>query len=93
MRPAAYDDQVIDCFNVGQAGDAFDLVRHAILLFEVMALMRLWDDTEDDVQSILTLVSGFGIGHSRYPSGYEPARDRVGTLNITFNRELSRVLM
>ena len=55
MRPAAYDGQLIDCFNVGQAGGAFDLVRHAILYFQVMALMRLWDDTGDDVRSILTL--------------------------------------
>jgi hypothetical protein len=55
LRPAASDNELIGCFNIGFAGDAFDLVRHSILFFQVMALTRLWDDTEHDVRSILTL--------------------------------------
>jgi PadR family transcriptional regulator PadR len=55
FRPAASDNQLIGCFNVGYAADAFNLVRHSLLFQQAMALMRLWDDTGKDVHSILTL--------------------------------------
>lgn len=45
FRPAASDNELIECFNIGFAGDAFNLVRHSLLFFQAMALMRLWDDT------------------------------------------------
>jgi hypothetical protein len=43
MRPAACDEQLINCFNIGFGGRAFDLIRHSLLFFQTMALMRLWD--------------------------------------------------
>jgi hypothetical protein len=54
FRPAASDNELIRCFNIGYASDAFNLVRHSLLFFQVMALMRLWDNRRD-VHSILTL--------------------------------------
>jgi AbiU2 len=56
FSPAASDVQVMKFFQRGLAGPAFDFVRHMLLLSEVMALMRLWDDT-DTVQSIPAFVS------------------------------------
>jgi hypothetical protein len=53
LRPAASDKDLIECFNIGYAGDAFNLVRHSLLFFQVMALMRLWDERKD-VHSIPT---------------------------------------
>jgi AbiU2 len=55
LRPAASDTELIGCFNIGCAGDAFNLVRHSLLFSQVMALMRLWDKRKD-VHSIPTLV-------------------------------------
>lgn len=55
VRAAASDTELIACFNIGQACNAFDLVRHSLLFFQLMALMRLWD-TRSDVHSIETLV-------------------------------------
>jgi hypothetical protein len=51
FRPAASDNELIKCFNIAFAGDAFNLVRHSLLFFQVMALMRLWD-VRRDVHSI-----------------------------------------
>jgi hypothetical protein len=51
FRPAASDNELIECFNIGFAGDAFNLVRHALLFYQAMALMRLWD-ARKDVHSI-----------------------------------------
>jgi len=59
VRPAASDLELIKCFNLGQAGLAFDLVRHSLLFSQVMALMRLWDK-RSDVHSISRLISLFG---------------------------------
>jgi AbiU2 len=53
--PAAFDEELIRSFNIGHATAAFELVRHSLLFYRVMALMRLWDDTRDDVRSILRL--------------------------------------
>jgi hypothetical protein len=55
LRPAASDNELIGCFNIGYAGSAFNLVRHSLLFSQVMALMRLWDERKD-VHSIPTLV-------------------------------------
>jgi hypothetical protein len=51
FRPAASDNELIKYFNIGFAGNAFNLVRHSLLFFQAMALMRLWD-ARKDVQSI-----------------------------------------
>jgi hypothetical protein len=59
LRPAASDDQLINCFNVGFAGNAFNLVRHSLLFFQTLALMRLWD-TRKDVHSIPRLARLLG---------------------------------
>jgi hypothetical protein len=55
FRPAASDTELIECFKVGYAADAFNVVRNSLLFLQVMALMRLWDDIGKDVHSILTL--------------------------------------
>jgi hypothetical protein len=55
LCPAASDNELIGCFNIGYAGDAFNLVRHSLLFSQVMALTRLWDKRKD-VHSIPTLV-------------------------------------
>lgn len=55
VRPAASDNELISCFNVGRAGRAFDWVRHSVLFSLVLALTRLWD-TRKDVHSIQALV-------------------------------------
>src|SRR5215469_17903146 len=53
--PAASDNDLMRCFEIGLAAPAFDFVRHMLLFAEVMALMRLWDDNTEQVHSILTL--------------------------------------
>jgi hypothetical protein len=58
VRPAVSDNGLIECFNLGDAGSAFDLVRHSLLFWQVMALMRIWDATEN-VYSIIGLVRLF----------------------------------
>jgi hypothetical protein len=44
------------CFEAGLAPPAFEFLRHMLLLSEVLALMRLWDDT-DGVHSIPALAN------------------------------------
>jgi hypothetical protein len=55
LRPAASDNELIGCFNIGYASSAFDLMRHSLLFSQLMALMRLWDTTKN-VHSIEELV-------------------------------------
>jgi hypothetical protein len=55
FRPAAANNGLIQCFNVGYASDGFNLLRHSLLFLQVMALMRLWDDTGNNVRSIIKL--------------------------------------
>lgn len=45
VRPAASDTALIQCFNLGHAGGAFEVVRHSLLFDQIMALMRIWDTT------------------------------------------------
>ena len=44
FSPAASDKQLMQSFEIGWAAPAFDFLRHQLLLSEVMALSRLWDD-------------------------------------------------
>ena len=47
--PAASDKQLMQSFELGWAAPAFDFLRNQLLLSEVMALSRLWDDNTDRV--------------------------------------------
>jgi hypothetical protein len=58
VRPAALDCSLIECFNIGWAAPAFDVLRHSLMFSEVMALMRLWDD-RGDVNSLPSVASRF----------------------------------
>ena len=51
VHPAYSDFELIECFKIRYAGNAFDLVRHSLLFSQIMGLMRLWDN-RDDVRSI-----------------------------------------
>jgi len=59
VRPAASDTRLIECFNVGHAGNAFEIVRHSLLFDQIMTLMRIWDTTAN-VHSIKELVRLLG---------------------------------
>jgi predicted transcriptional regulator len=61
VRPAASDDALIGCFNLGYATNAFELVRHSLLFDQIMALMRIWDTTAN-VHSMNELVRLFRNG-------------------------------
>jgi hypothetical protein len=54
VRSAASDTALIECFNVGLAGNAFEAMRHSLLFDQIMALMRIWDGG-NDVQSLKQL--------------------------------------
>jgi AbiU2 len=78
FRPAASDNELIQCFNIGFAGDAFNLVRHSLLFFQAMALMRLWD-ARKDVHSIPRLARLF---RDARPVSKLVARERQATHDI-----------
>jgi hypothetical protein len=61
LRPAASDNELIGCFNIGYAGDAFNLVRHSLLFSQVMALMRLWDEKNRSIPTLVRLLSKPGL--------------------------------
>ncbi len=62
VRPAASDNGLIGCFNLGYASNAFELVRHSLLFDQIMALTRIWDTTTN-VHSIKELVRLFRDGN------------------------------
>ena len=51
FTPATSDHGLMRCFEAGWAAPAFDFLRHQLLLCEVMALSRLWDDNTGRVRA------------------------------------------
>lgn len=63
VRAAVCDDELVACFNVGFACDAFDLIRHSLLFFQLITLVRLWDDRKDvySIEALFRLFSNVEV--------------------------------